>query len=431
MIKTIGVINIILLSLYSPFLSGQLSHNRFPVSVNERIFNNLLPALNLNPGKSNNFIRLDSLTVQSITVFSYSKHKFQYNINNLMSEQLVSSYIGNEWENIFKSNYFYDGQDNLIQAYDLDRNSNGWDSTYSTAYFYENGFLSRQEIQTYTNPQWINTLNTLFTYTPSGNIETTLEQVWAGSSWNDLFLSTRYYSEPGKVDSIIFQIPAGAGWQNDKKSVFYYTANGTDVDSIISGTWSNEHWVNLVRRNITNDEHHDRISVVDQDWINNEWINTSRLKYTYNAEHYIESIYGEAWENNNWVSYDVDMVFQNPDGFTIGFIGANEVHGYYSSITGVSEEDGSEIPGSFSLLQNYPNPFNPATTITYSISERSLVNLKVFDILGKEIATLVNGVKEAGTYSTIFNASDYPGGVYFYKMTANGRISVKKMILLK
>ncbi len=85
----------------------------------------------------------------------------------------------------------------------------------------------------------------------------------------------------------------------------------------------------------------------------------------------------------------------------------------------------------FMLLQNYPNPFNPTTTISYSIPKRGLVQLKVYDILGKEVATLVNEEKPAGKYSVKFNGSNLPSGVYFYNLRINNFVQSRKMILLR
>ncbi len=90
-----------------------------------------------------------------------------------------------------------------------------------------------------------------------------------------------------------------------------------------------------------------------------------------------------------------------------------------------------EIPYSFSLQQNYPNPFNPTTKISYSVPKESYTSLKVFDILGNEVATLVNGEKQAGTYQLDFNASGLASGIYFYKLQASGSVLVRKMIVLK
>ena len=85
----------------------------------------------------------------------------------------------------------------------------------------------------------------------------------------------------------------------------------------------------------------------------------------------------------------------------------------------------------FTLFQNYPNPFNPATTIAYSIKNDGLVLLKVFDILGKEVAILVNENKPAGSYVVEFNASKLPSGIYLYKLISGNFTETKKLILMK
>lgn len=83
------------------------------------------------------------------------------------------------------------------------------------------------------------------------------------------------------------------------------------------------------------------------------------------------------------------------------------------------------------LKQNYPNPFNPSTSIDYSIKSIGLVRLKIYDMLGKEVATLVNEIKDPGNYTTLFNASDLPSGIYVYELTSGNFVATKKLILLK
>ncbi|OQY73234.1 MAG: hypothetical protein B6D44_07800 [Ignavibacteriales bacterium UTCHB2] len=89
------------------------------------------------------------------------------------------------------------------------------------------------------------------------------------------------------------------------------------------------------------------------------------------------------------------------------------------------------IPTENKLYDNYPNPFNPTTQIKYSIKESGLVQIKVYDILGKEITTLVNERKDAGSYTIDFNASELPSGVYIYQLTTPGFTQARKMILAK
>jgi hypothetical protein len=88
-------------------------------------------------------------------------------------------------------------------------------------------------------------------------------------------------------------------------------------------------------------------------------------------------------------------------------------------------------PSVYSLYQNYPNPFNPVTKIKLTIPDKEIVSLKVFDIVGEEVATLLNEEKPAGIYTIDFNGAALSGGVYLYQMKAGGFIQTKKMILLK
>ena len=94
-------------------------------------------------------------------------------------------------------------------------------------------------------------------------------------------------------------------------------------------------------------------------------------------------------------------------------------------------ENISVAPTTYSLSQNYPNPFNPNTKIQFSITKEAFVTLKVYDMLGREVETLVNGEKGSGTYEVSFDASTLSSGVYFYTINAKDFNKVKKMILLR
>jgi hypothetical protein len=113
--------------------------------------------------------------------------------------------------------------------------------------------------------------------------------------------------------------------------------------------------------------------------------------------------------------------------------------GYYKSASeGISENVNNDnlnsiarIPDQYTLEQNYPNPFNPATIISYKLPISSLVTIKVYDVLGREMQILVNEYQSAGIHSVTFNAGNLPGGVYFYKLRAGNYIAEKKLLLLK
>jgi hypothetical protein len=135
---------------------------------------------------------------------------------------------------------------------------------------------------------------------------------------------------------------------------------------------------------------------------------------------------GESGSLCKWHTGDVlRIVYTNPivpgkDTYTFKTPG---------SILGTDNEKGKVY--TFTLQQNYPNPFNPATKIAYSIPRAGHVSMKVFDILGREVLTLVNTEMKAGEYSVDFNASNFASGVYFYKLQAGDKSIVKKMMLLK
>ena len=151
------------------------------------------------------------------------------------------------------------------------------------------------------------------------------------------------------------------------------------------------------------------------------------------------------WEKNiiDSLSYPNHILTADIDGdsdfdVVVAVEGGAEVV-WYENLIPVSVEDvPSSIPTGFELYQSYPNPFNPTTKIKYQIPEKSFVTIKVYDVLGNEIATLVNEEKPVGTYEITWYADKLPSGVYFYRLQAvpTGRqvgsfVKTKKMVLLR
>ncbi|MGB6123002.1 MAG: T9SS type A sorting domain-containing protein [Bacteroidota bacterium] len=102
-------------------------------------------------------------------------------------------------------------------------------------------------------------------------------------------------------------------------------------------------------------------------------------------------------------------------------------------MTGFEEDprvDG-ELPRDFVLLQNYPNSFNPSTTIEFALPGNGFVTFQVYNVLGEQVASLVEGDHSAGTFKTAWDASGQPSGVYFYRLTAGDSVQTRKMMLMK
>jgi len=154
------------------------------------------------------------------------------------------------------------------------------------------------------------------------------------------------------------------------------------------------------------------------------------------SEAFGTSIYTSPIPDTFWTQRTVTFTAN----ITAGFVTVKVVPGSYgwthvdnfvlTNTTSVNQQN-IEVSLDYNIDQNYPNPFNPSTVISYQLPVSSEVTLEVFDVLGNEVATLVNEYKVAGRYEVEFNAATLPSGVYFYQLKAEEFITTKKMILLK
>ena len=137
------------------------------------------------------------------------------------------------------------------------------------------------------------------------------------------------------------------------------------------------------------------------------------------------------------------VYFSDTNNGTAVGINGTILHTTNGGVTFIEEKQIDEIPTQFLLSNNWPNPFNPSTRIQYQVSSNTHVTLKVYDMLGREIATLVNEEKEPGIYRAEFNTQDYQlasgisakggyaSGVYLYRLQAGNFVETKKMVLMK
>ncbi len=152
---------------------------------------------------------------------------------------------------------------------------------------------------------------------------------------------------------------------------------------------------------------------------------------TYAGKVYKTTNGAQQWQEINLPSYYINNLYflNEQTGWLIGNNGT-----ILKTTTGgitFANSNSSFIPDNFSLSQNYPNPFNPSTTINYELPITNYVSIKIYNVLGNEIETLVNENQDAGSYSVDFNASSLPSGIYFYKLVTEKFSETKKMILVK
>jgi photosystem II stability/assembly factor-like uncharacterized protein len=170
-----------------------------------------------------------------------------------------------------------------------------------------------------------------------------------------------------------------------------------------------------------------------------KWINGTNTCYLLGQSTSVGIVYKSTNAGANWTAmtspivnlfhFDFVRVGTTVTGFGASPTGA--IIKLTETVTSVSTEN-SIIPSEFKLNQNYPNPFNPSTTISFSLPKSEFVTLKVYDMLGKEVATLVNRKLEAGNYNELFEApTELTSGVYFYKLIAGNYSDTKKLTLIK
>ena len=205
-----------------------------------------------------------------------------------------------------------------------------------------------------------------------------------------ILFTSLYFSEP----SFNGTAPGcdASGCHTLQSGIVSAVANGLDVEITVSGTSSN------VGGELVTVE--GMVVAVNNSTSNNPFTLTAPSEgvYTVNA--------GYNDPNRDW-------------GSTSVVISTTGIGGTTDPIT------------TYKLYSNYPNPFNPSTKIKYSVAEKTFVSLKVYDVEGSEVATIVNQEQAAGEYETDFNAANLTSGAYFYKLQAGSFVETKKMILLK
>ena len=229
-------------------------------------------------------------------------------------------------------------------------------------------------------------------------------------------------------------------------------AFATNGNKLFAGTYNNGIYVSTNMGVSWSHVNNNKLQRVTAFTTSNNNIFAYNSSYSSNSSNISLGVYFSQDNGTSWNILEDSINERNTQGFFAPEINAMNVNNNYlfigtknrgvwkypiENLVSVQEKTNNQ-PNNYELFQNYPNPFNPNTKIQYSIPKESFVTIKVYDILGKEITTLVNERKAIGNYSFNFNANNLPSGVYFYRMQAipEGRqtgsfVSTKKFVLLK
>jgi hypothetical protein len=405
----------------------------FLIQTNENPVQKLRQELNLIINESkrkqslNENYLIDSLIAESVSG-GRLKILFEYDSDDKLIEWSMFDDENGNWQITQKDEYFYDTHYNRIREIYFDWYNAVWDSSIQLLYEYnlDNNLISTT-LQSYDSSNWENETRTTYTYDQSGNEITLLLESWQNNQWTNSGRAYSYYSQVNRRDSLLFQKWDGNSWQNYSRTSFYYDSSTTFLNYFIAQLWTGNQFQDYLMIKIMNDEFGNQIQQLEEIWNGSGWVNDIKRDYTY-IWNYFESCNAELWNGTNWEPGDTPILVNSPDGFKIAIISQN-INIYYLIVN--VESTNSNTPKDFSLSQNFPNPFNPTTSLLYTIGSRQFVTLKVYDLLGREIATLVNEEKTAGSYEVEFDGSDLTSGIYFYQLKAGTYSETKKMILLK
>lgn len=271
-----------------------------------------------------------------------------------------------------------------------------------------------------------------------------------------IFYVTRTQTGWSQPIPLNIPIPAntGTGWQFSiaKNKTIYlelWANNGASPPDIYRSKYINEQYTMPENLGTTiNTDYNEFSPYVDPDERFIIFVSNRPGGYGFHDLYISSKNQDETWNNPINLGPEINSDFEDgspyisPDGlyffFTTvktGDLGYNpywvDAQVVYDLITDISDKGKSVKPAKFRLFQNYPNPFNSLTIISFLVPETSFITLKVYDILGNEIATLVNEHKAAGKYVTEFIDEGFPSGIYFYQIHAGSFFQTRKMVLLK
>jgi hypothetical protein len=393
------------------------------------------------------------------------------NFNNCLSE-LSEDWKNGAWVNTKRYLYTYDESGNILTNTYEDWIDGKWESTekYTYTYSYDNSGYSRTGLyskwidgawvisrrftyvynnagnhvselyEKYEDGAWINLSRYSYTCSNSGKELTELYEQWAENSWQTMYNLSYTYDNSDREISELYEYPIDSTQVTSMRLTFTYDNSGNLLTRFYDMKDNSSDWINYGRISYTYNGSGNCLSEIIENWADSAWVNAG--KYTFTYDNNGNAVHGESftWQNNSWVAYPgtLELYYNNNTEYSFCFGSVVDVEYTAINLTGI--DPGVLHTGSFNLAQNYPNPFNPVTVISYQIKASlnpsqggtlTHVTLKVFDVLGKEVAVLVNEEKTAGKYEVMFNAANLSSGMYFYQLNAGDFVQVKKMMLLR
>jgi hypothetical protein len=237
-----------------------------------------------------------------------------------------------------------------------------------------------------------------------------------------------------------FEYYDGGEWVNDTRFLYEYDAN----NNMIIQTWESydyeeDEWIQFRYTTYTYNAQGQLEESISETYLSEDFILSSKVQYEYNQQglrsaEIFSSREGDDWKFTRRTTYAYDnnndrILRLNQTALENDWI--NESRYLYGTAVPTNIADTPHMPVRYELMQNYPNPFNPETTIRFSLPERGTVQLTVYNLLGQRMATLADGMYEAGEHNIVFNARGLSSGVYYYRLHTDGFTQTRKLMLLR
>ncbi|MCX6151446.1 MAG: T9SS type A sorting domain-containing protein [Ignavibacteriales bacterium] len=368
---------------------------------------------------------------------------FEIKLDSWIPTDLLSQmWDNNDWQNMAYTQFFYDANGKLTSDLSQSWADGAWVNNSRTTYTYEGNLQSIMESDNWENETWVPAYKTQWTYNENRRVTNIYNQTWVNSEWVTNSQDTYTY-DGDNCTQLLMENWVNGAWETSHKTTYEYDAEGNNTVSI-SETWI--FGFTITGKEINTFDQGLRITSLRQNLAGTDWMDAGRTTYSYNTNRQQTQFVGEQWTGSEWVNTMNGLFTYDANGNNTESLTQNWENGAWVNFMKLTynyqpstDVENKEISiKDFRLLNNYPNPFNPSTKIGFLIpaspaggSEFGFVSLKVFDVLGNEITTLVNEVKPSGKYQVEFNAADLPSGIYFYKLQAGNFVETKKMLMLK
>lgn len=367
------------------------------------------------------------------------KSFYQYNdLSQLVRKYTIQSRFN--W-NIFSDvSYRYNETGKEIESVIKSISQNGIDYYYAKVLTEYDSLNNARSVvtQKFENNVWVNIYNTSYHYDKYNNMIEQLSQSWRGNAWGNEQGYRFAYDNNRNRTKIIFLVWRNTAWDSLDMHIYNFNSQNQLLNQN-TFVKQNDIWIKDSKFEYAYDSKGNWIFQMFQYWADSVLVNGNLNFYEYDQNGKLSQEVEKGWRGNNWeyngkVTYDHDSKGNLTNKTYYKWAGEDWVyvtHYLFKYEEPTNVQQILTLPKQFELFNNYPNPFNSSTVIGYKIPIQGVVTIKVFDVLGKEITTLVNELKPPGKYEVNFDANQLSSGVYFYAMSIDQYYNVKKLVLVK